>query len=163
MSDACFNYPEFYAEMTAQPFHTYVELGVCTGASICFLAKRLLERGHPFKLYGVDLWEIRPNDYQLFLERMRRLDIDFINILREDSGQAASWFEDKTVDFVFIDANHDYEHVCGDIRSWLPKIRPGGILAGHDYGEPCGVKQAVDELIENPLIRGTVWCKQFLA
>ncbi len=66
-------------------------------------------------------------------------------------------------DLVFIDGNHEYMQVKQDITAWLPKVRPGGILAGHDY-EPSmpifdGVKQAVDELFGNQVMLGKdrVW------
>ncbi len=50
------------------------------------------------------------------------------------------------LDFVFIDANHRYDEAKKDIQDWLPKIKPGGLLCGHDYGgRQQGVKQAVDE------------------
>jgi GR25 family glycosyltransferase involved in LPS biosynthesis len=66
------------------------------------------------------------------------------------SLDAVSRFDDHSLDFVFIDASHEYEDVKADIIAWLPKIKPGGILAGHDYyiGDfdyYPGVKQAVNE------------------
>jgi hypothetical protein len=50
--------------------------------------------------------------------------------------------------FVYIDGLHDYEHVAADIAAWWPKVRSGGILAGHDYIW-CwpGVFQAVNQFI----------------
>lgn len=62
-------------------------------------------------------------------------------------------------DLVFIDADHSYESVKQDIGLWIPKVRSGGILCGHDYGHPWkGVIRAVNESIRNPLsIGGSVW------
>lgn len=59
-------------------------------------------------------------------------------------------------DLVFIDAMHTYEAVTEDIRAWLPKVRDGGVLAGHDYGGKFdGVKAAVDtELGEENIVEG---------
>lgn len=162
-----FNYHEFYRQMAREPFHRYVELGVHTGASICFLAQRLKETERPFILYGVDLWQggindyARDDDYDVFIQRVSSLGLaNDIFPIRSDSAQAAKRWPDKTVDFVFIDAAHDYESVKKDILAWQPLIKSGGILSGHDYGEPCGVKQAVDELIQKPTITGTVWWKR---
>jgi hypothetical protein len=42
-------------------------------------------------------------------------------------------FEDNSLDFVYIDANHTYEGVKEDIKYWYPKVKPGGLLLGHDY------------------------------
>jgi predicted O-methyltransferase YrrM len=53
------------------------------------------------------------------------------------------------LDFVFIDADHSYEGCKADIEAWFPKVKPGGLLSGHDYDNPdfpeFGVKRAVDE------------------
>ena len=69
-------------------------------------------------------------------------------ILRMSSMQALSYIPDG-LDLIFIDANHEYRKVKENILAWLPKVAPGGLLAGHDY-EPTipmfsGVKQAVEE------------------
>ena len=52
---------------------------------------------------------------------------------RNFSADASQLFSDQSVDFVFIDARHSYDAVLEDLKAWWPKIRPGGILAGHDY------------------------------
>ena len=65
-------------------------------------------------------------------------------------------------DLIFIDADHSYEWVKRDINALYPKVRSGGILSGHDYGnENIGVKKAVDEVFgEGCWIPGTcVWKK----
>ena len=53
--------------------------------------------------------------------------------LRGDSSEMANHFANASVDFVFIDANHSYDSVKRDIIAWQPKVRSGGIIAGHDY------------------------------
>lgn len=67
--------------------------------------------------------------------------------LRMDSQEAAQQFAPQSVDLAFIDASHTYEDCRRDIATYRALIRPGGVLAGHDYGNPehPGVKQAVDE------------------
>lgn len=70
--------------------------------------------------------------------------------MRSTSDQAAHRFPNEYFDFVYIDANHSYESAKQDIALWHPKVKPGGILAGHDYldgvfhGQKYGVKRAVD-------------------
>jgi predicted O-methyltransferase YrrM len=49
------------------------------------------------------------------------------------SQEAVEHFADESLDFVYIDANHGFEAVQADMRLWFPKIRPGGVLAGHDF------------------------------
>ena len=71
----------------------------------------------------------------------------------EDSGMSVDLFEDNSLDFVFIDASHEYEDVKNDILAWLPKVKRGGILAGHDYYVNqdwfSGVKKAVNEIFSD--------------
>ena len=69
-------------------------------------------------------------------------------VMVSDSVAAAGKVKDGYLDFVFIDGDHSYEGVARDIAAWLPKVKPGGWLMGHDYGNKPdgGVKRAVDEL-----------------
>lgn len=90
-------------------------------------------------------------------------------ILPEISPGSAQRFANGSLDFVFVDANHLYEHVRADIAAWWPKVRDGGLLTGHDYGVygdargEWGVKRAVDEFADNvrrvPEVGADgVWC-----
>lgn len=60
-------------------------------------------------------------------------------------------FDAGSLNLAFIDADHSYDSVLADIKAWLPKVKVGGMLCGHDYNPPgrdhAGVRQAVDELI----------------
>jgi len=83
-------------------------------------------------------------------------------IHRATSAEAAPSFADGSLDFVYIDAQHHYEAVCEDLALWFPKLRPGGLFAGHDYldglvdGDLFGVKRAVDEFAEGQGLRVSV-------
>jgi len=63
-------------------------------------------------------------------DRLRPFDCDF---LRGFSVDAAATFDDGSLDFVYLDANHEFFHVAQDLTVWAPKVRVGGILAGHDF------------------------------
>ena len=68
----------------------------------------------------------------------------------EPSVDGAARFADGHFDLVFIDAAHDFNNVRADIRAWWPKVRPGGILSGHDYSmrrKHAGVPKAVDAFV----------------
>jgi len=76
------------------------------------------------------------------------------SMVKKASVEAARDIPDGALDFVYIDADHDYRSCREDIEAWFPKVRHGGIVAGHDYlnwtrdqGAGCdfGVKAAVDE------------------
>jgi hypothetical protein len=72
-------------------------------------------------------------------------------IWRLTSVDAAAKVSDHSLDFAYIDARHDYDSVREDLHAWFSKVRPGGILCGHDYATGSfpqgefGVKRAVDE------------------
>jgi hypothetical protein len=66
---------------------------------------------------------------------------------RGPSAETARAFADSSLDFVFIDARHTYEAAREDIAAWWPKVKPGGLIAGHDYTNSPGVRAAVDEFV----------------
>ena len=58
---------------------------------------------------------------------------DRITFHYKDSVEAAAEVADGSVDFVYIDADHTYNSVKRDIDAWLPKVKPGGVIGGHDF------------------------------
>lgn len=75
-------------------------------------------------------------------------------IIRKDSAEAAKDFPDNYFDLVFIDADHSYEGCKRDIEAYLPKVKKGGYIGGHDYNNVSdkfefGVTKAVDEFVKN--------------
>ena len=78
--------------------------------------------------------------------------VEFIRMLSED---AAKVIKNNSLDFVYIDGNHQYEFAKKDVKLYYPKVKKGGFLAGHDYTnsqltarENFGVFKAVNELIK---------------
>jgi hypothetical protein len=75
---------------------------------------------------------------------------DKVHAVRKFSFDAAADFADCSLDFVYVDAVHDYEGALRDILDWWPKLKPGGVMAGHDYLDQIniagvfGVKSAAD-------------------
>ena len=88
-------------------------------------------------------------------------------VLEMDTDKAAGFITDGSLDFVFIDADHSYQGCKSDIINWLPTLKKGGLLGGHDYDNkkyPFGaeVKRAVDEAVKEhgwtlDLGRNTTW------
>jgi hypothetical protein len=100
--------------------------------------------------------------FRHFIHNVRRAGVeDVICPLKMPSVQAADLFEDGTLDFVFLDADHEYEAVRRDLEAWFPKVKRRGVLGGHDYlhANFPGVRRAADEFFgeqELPLqIHGT--------
>lgn len=97
-------------------------------------------------LYLVDVWhELDINQYSdcsnqvdyenIILQCCKNIkgNEDRCFMIRSNSESAVQLFDDNSLDFVYIDANHKYEFVKKDIELWFPKVRRGGIVSGHDY------------------------------
>ena len=110
-----------------------VEIGVYKGA----FSEILLRTCPSIHLHSVDLWvdmEGKPMDE--IMEECRVLLTPYADrseMVKADSLTASSMFEDNSLDFVYIDADHTYEATMADIMAWIPKVKVGGVLAGHDY------------------------------
>jgi hypothetical protein len=94
------------------------------------------------KLYAVDAWLIYP-DYQgtggqermeLLYEGTKKTLAPYdCTIIRKTSMEALADVPDESLDFVYIDGNHDFRYVAEDISEWSKKVRVGGAVSGHDY------------------------------
>jgi hypothetical protein len=93
--------------------------------------------------------------YEQLLEKVRKYG-ERAKVWRARSKDAAEKVEAHSLDYVFIDAEHTYEAVRDDIIAWLPKVKQGGWIGGHDYDNPGfeGVKEAVDEAFPDGVERG---------
>jgi predicted O-methyltransferase YrrM len=81
-----------------------------------------------------------------------------LEVLQADSVEGSSHFAAGSLDWVYIDADHSYRSVIADIRAWGPKLKPGGLISGHDYGR-AGVADAVRTLFPAPSVEVTasIW------
>jgi predicted O-methyltransferase YrrM len=164
-----FTFPRLYSDM-ANKFPSgsiFVEVGVYEGKSFSYLVVEALNAGKEFKMHAVDSFTFHDehknkNILDVFIENMMPVDGKY-EILIGQSWEAASAFEDKSLDFVFLDADHRAHNFRKDVLAWLPKIKPGGILAGHDYCDPRyydnehpGVAEVVHEQF------GEDWDKSYL-
>lgn len=131
------------------------EIGVCTGRYSAILLEKIpglqllgVDPYVPYKGY-TDFRRQSTHDTNLALAREATASYPNYCLMMAFGNEAAQWIADGSLDFVFIDGNHQYEAVKQDVGDWAPKVRPGGIVAGHDYYEfksgRGGVVQAVDE------------------
>lgn len=113
------------------PWKTYKEIGQTTDD------RRLAA-------YDEAKWE---DIYQRFMKGVYSKFKNKVRVLRETSLDAAKRFPLESVDVVYLDGNHSYKAIKEDIRAWLPKVKKGGIISGHDYS--CGwqgVVKGVNEI-----------------
>ena len=135
------------------------ELGFRVGAEIGTeqgVYAEMLCRANPgLRLYCVDPWlayrgyrdHVSQSQLDSFYEAVKvRLAAYDVRLVRAFSVEAAMGVEEGSLDFVYIDANHDLLHVIEDITAWAPKVRPGGIVSGHDYVEHKNYSNAMHVL-----------------
>lgn len=96
----------------------------CTSMLDCYI---MVDRLVTKRLYAV----ILETDLPTYLEKEYQKNP--IVLMRMDSIKAAEIIAPKSLDLVFIDCQHEYEGVKKDIQAWLPKVKDGGIISGHDY------------------------------
>lgn len=124
-------------------FTSGVELGVHSGV----FSKHFLSNWPGCKRFIlVDLWQQQTNyndnanvanseqeqRYQMTLQSVSAWK-EKVVVCRNYTTECAKRFPDASVDFVYVDARHDRKGVISDLESWWPKLKTGGIMAGHDY------------------------------
>lgn len=132
-------------------YKTGIEVGVRDG----LYSKFILENSSVTKLFLVDPWEVnkelaKPEEaLKNCLENLKGQE-DRYKLIKAYSPIVARLFKNDTYDFIYIDALHDYKSVSEDIKAWYPKVKSGGILAGHDYDEEewPDVFRAVNEFVK---------------
>jgi hypothetical protein len=138
----------------------FVEVGTWKGRSAAFMCVEIINSKKNIKFDCIDPFiEVENGEFKITHEELKNLFINnmkkvegFYNLYFEVSPLVTNRYEDNSIDFVFIDGGHEYEQVYSDIIAWLPKIKVGGYISGHDYIETsCGVKKAVDEIFQNYL------------
>lgn len=141
------------------------EIGVQEGK----FSQILLDTWHGEQLYLIDSWKhYSDNEYidtanisnaeheELFQKVLMQFSSNQrIKINRAESLKAANEYPDNFFDWIFLDANHSYEHCSADLRAWYPKIKSNGIFSGHDFINKhdqfglFGVERAVREHIKH--------------
>ena len=164
-----FTFPELYKAIInnySDNSH-FVEIGTWKGTSAAYMAVEIINSSKNIKFDCIDTWEgseehLNPTSdfyepnlvnnknwlYEHFLENIEPVK-HIINPLRKASLDAVSLYEDESLDFIFIDASHDYENVLKDIIAWYPKTKSKtGVISGHDYSWGPEVKKAVHDFFD---------------
>jgi predicted O-methyltransferase YrrM len=159
--DGFFEYPSFYdmCMNVISDNSIMVEVGSWMGRSSTYVASLIRESGKNIKFYCVDTWEGSEEHvdlikslgeqgatlYEVFQNNISECGVkDYITPIKLESIEAAKVFADESIDFIHIDAAHDYDNVLADIKAWYSKIKPGGLITGDDYGWD-GVYRAVND------------------
>ncbi len=123
-------------------FKVGAEIGVYTGR----YSESLCQRIPSLMLYCIDPWDVYETkvedphaqdkeqaqyNYKRTKERLSKYNCV---IIKKTSMEAIKDFEPESLDFVYIDANHDEDHVREDVENWVKIVKKGGIVSGHDYG-----------------------------
>jgi hypothetical protein len=147
-----------------------MEIGVHRGD----FSRHLLDKLRPRELHLVDPWEHATGEtyarawyggnakggveemearYQGVAKRFSRaIGAGVVKLHRKYSDAALAEFPDGYFDWIYIDGNHTYDFVKRDLELSLRKVKPGGYIAGDDYGHAGwwedGVSRAVDEFAQ---------------
>jgi hypothetical protein len=166
-----FNFQDLYSEMVEKHGDGahFVEIGTFMGKSASFMGVEIHNSGKKIRFDAIDHFMGSRDEIEgphriakdgTLEERCRHnlAGLPDVNIICADSETASRMYANGSLDFVFIDAGHAYDEVKRDIELWIGKVKPGGVLAGHDYTTHPGVKQAVDELLPKAVkVSRTSW------
>ena len=148
---------------------TFIEIGAWLGKSTAYMGQRIKESGKAVTFYAVDTWQGSASEpdqlkagaesdlYLTFLANMNACGLgDVVLPVRMNSLDAALRL--PPAEFIFLDADHSYDAVMADLKAWLPKVKPGGTFAGHDWNSSDGVPRAVRALLPTRHhIEGNCW------
>ena len=149
-------------------YQLFAGLGFKVGAEVGLFrgrnARQMFRDIPGLKLYGVDAYDDQPystryktvprydRNRSMMTKRMKNRNIIVIEKFSEEAVQEVPY---DSLDFVYIDGDHFYDYVMTDIILWSRRVRPGGIVSGHDYIKPgeyrhkhdINIKEAVDDYV----------------
>lgn len=153
-----FDFEEIYKNMVdLSPYKAhFVEVGCYRGKSAAFMGVEIFNSGKKIRLDCIDFFtpqeniEGVPSITEVYENLSPLYEIVDYRLIQGSSVDASKSYPDKSLDFVFIDANHEYESILADINHWTPKVKEGGVIAGHDFVHYYpGVIKAVKESFDN--------------
>lgn len=159
-----FNFQDIYSSIVkwARDGAHLVEIGAWYGKSTAYMAVEIANSNKVIHFDTIDTWEgseehqsaglaadkniqDKGSVYECFLANLSPAAF-YVHPIRLKSLEASKLYADGSLDFVFLDAAHDFENVSADINAWFPKVKPDGFIAGHDYSlDWPGVVKAVQE------------------
>lgn len=139
----------------------FLEVGCFMGKSTSYMMQKIDSSNKEISVKVIDIFKPECTHHEdlikssgdnlldIFKDNVTSLVGHLPDILIGESQQLYKKFPDDFFSMIFIDAAHDYESVKADLNNFYPKLKSGGIFAGHDYGEStAGVGKAVDEFVK---------------
>jgi predicted O-methyltransferase YrrM len=168
-----FDFHHFYDEAVARAPQgaLFAEIGCWRGKSTAYLARKIIESGKNIRLVCVDSWLGSSNEpdlvtaagesdlYAEFLGNMMGCGVDSVlDVRRGDSADVARVeFPPQVFDFVFLDGDHSEAGLTRDLEAWIPRVKPGGRIGGHDWNVYASVSLAVNRYFKNVSMSGGIW------
>lgn len=157
------------ANSVPTPNATFVEVGSWKGHSASIIGAVVKQRGG--HLFCIDHWQgnegtknvarAKEKDiYAIFEHNIKALGLEeCVTAMKTDSISASTQFDDASIDFLFLDADHRYAQFMEDLQAWYPKVKPGGIICGHDCegyykGAPKDIQEQIDAHLSEDYING---------
>ena len=152
--------PPYYIKISRWKHLPYLlnELEIKTGAEVgveqCKYSECLLSKIPDLKLHCIDCWETykdyrekKQGKYEEYYKKAVEKTKPFGDravLVKKYSMDAVKDFEDESLDFVYIDANHEFQQVTNDIAEWSKMVKKGGIIAGHDFTRLVNEYERID-------------------
>lgn len=146
------------AAQLASPYAVMVELGTFMGKSAVFMGQTLKDlKKSNVKFFTVD--HFLGSDglqsmmeslsvYNRYLDNIKKAEVQgYVHLIKLPSLEAAKILAHTPLEFLFVDASHDYDSVIADLSAWAPRVKPGCIIGGDDYNTRFfpGVVRAVND------------------
>jgi len=142
-----FDWPDIYGTFVDSAVNGayVVECGTFFGKSAHFLATRIQESGKQIYFDTWDNWVSVPPEHELGYpgwtepqkpsEDLARMYLSGlpVNVRTGDAIAAATRYPESSLDLVFLDDCHTTTHVELECLAWWPRVKPGGLMAGHDF------------------------------
>ena len=162
-----FNFDDIYLDAIdkCENGANVLEIGCFFGKSTEFLCRKIKESKKDITVYVIDTFDANQSFYEEILKGRNMYEafeynlkphLDILKIFKGDSKDLHHLFEENFFDMIFIDGDHEYNSVKNDLQNYYSKLKKGGIFAGHDYTEKCGVPLAVNEFSDEKNLRLSV-------
>ena len=142
-------------------------VGAEIGVAAASYSLQMLQRVKPSRLYLVDRWALIKNpgakskkELQMHnaMAKIAKYVADGVALpICAFSADAAKWVPRATLDWIYIDGDHKPDAVCADLKAWYGKVKPGGIIAGHDYKEGLGPYEGVNRALKEMNLRPKIY------